>query len=260
MQAHADAEVARNLNVTPQSLAAFKKQGRFPGGLLIDYCNEHDIPIDWLLYGQGRMYKKQVRGWKYSPKSPSDAVAYIKKKLPLSTNVVLIITYDDYLDGIAHGFVWDNMSMDGYATRSEVKNDCREALKKIYQMLLSSKISFYELKLGKEAAIDIEGESMASLFEKYNQGISETFMGMELTKVEVEEPGEALLSRAKGKGQNPAWETASRKLSLDDIRPKVEYLLKNHKRYQNLGENISLLLLLLGELASSLPRKAKNKK
>lgn len=46
-----DAEVARSLGVTPQALSSFKKAGKFPSDLLITFCLNHKLSLDWLLSG-----------------------------------------------------------------------------------------------------------------------------------------------------------------------------------------------------------------
>jgi len=47
--ARTDADIARALSITPQALFSFKKQKKFPYELLIKYCFNNKISIDWLL-------------------------------------------------------------------------------------------------------------------------------------------------------------------------------------------------------------------
>ena len=58
LNAKSEADVARGLGVSPQALFTFKKKGKFPSDLLIKYCLKHQISVDWLLTGEGEMYRK----------------------------------------------------------------------------------------------------------------------------------------------------------------------------------------------------------
>ncbi|MCG6552931.1 MAG: helix-turn-helix domain containing protein [Candidatus Magnetominusculus sp. LBB02] len=53
-KANSDADIARSLDVTPQSFSTFKKQSKIPPDLLIRYCLINNISIDWLLTGEAK--------------------------------------------------------------------------------------------------------------------------------------------------------------------------------------------------------------
>ncbi|MCO7516932.1 helix-turn-helix domain containing protein [Pseudomonas guariconensis] len=60
-----DAELAKALDVSPQTLSSWKVRERIPYALCIDLALAHGLSLDWLLLGEGA----QVR----TPAAPSDA-------------------------------------------------------------------------------------------------------------------------------------------------------------------------------------------
>ena len=52
-----DSAVARVLGVTPQALSNYKKRGEMPTDLVLRFSNIYGLSVDWLLTGDGEMYK-----------------------------------------------------------------------------------------------------------------------------------------------------------------------------------------------------------
>lgn len=53
LEAKSDADIARGLGVTPQAVSGFRKKGKFPPELLINFCFTHQLSLDWLFTGRG---------------------------------------------------------------------------------------------------------------------------------------------------------------------------------------------------------------
>lgn len=45
-------ELARKLNITPQSVSEFRRQRKLPPGLLIEFCKKNQVSLDWLIFGK----------------------------------------------------------------------------------------------------------------------------------------------------------------------------------------------------------------
>lgn len=52
-----DSAVARVLGVTPQALSNYKKRGEMPTDLVLKFANIYGLSVDWLISGDGEMYK-----------------------------------------------------------------------------------------------------------------------------------------------------------------------------------------------------------
>lgn len=52
-----DSAVARVLEVTPQALSNYKKRGKMPMNLVLKFSNIYGLSLDWLLTGDGDVYK-----------------------------------------------------------------------------------------------------------------------------------------------------------------------------------------------------------
>lgn len=52
-----DSAVARVLGVTPQALSNYKKRGEMPTDLVLRFANIYGLSVDWLITGEGEMYK-----------------------------------------------------------------------------------------------------------------------------------------------------------------------------------------------------------
>lgn len=52
-----DSAVARVLGVTPQALSNYKKRGEMPTDLVLRFANIYGLSVDWLIAGDGEMYK-----------------------------------------------------------------------------------------------------------------------------------------------------------------------------------------------------------
>lgn len=57
-----DSAVARALGVTPQALSNYKKRGEMPTDLVLRFSNIYGLSVDWLLSGEGEMYKLYGKG------------------------------------------------------------------------------------------------------------------------------------------------------------------------------------------------------
>jgi len=52
-----DSAVARVLGVTPQALSNYKKRGEMPTDLVLKFANIYGLSVDWLITGEGEMYR-----------------------------------------------------------------------------------------------------------------------------------------------------------------------------------------------------------
>ncbi len=52
-----DSAVAKVLGVTPQALSNYKKRGEIPTDLVLRFANIYGLSVDWLLTGEGQMYR-----------------------------------------------------------------------------------------------------------------------------------------------------------------------------------------------------------
>ena len=55
-----DSALARVLKVTPQALSNYKKRGKMPTHLVIQFGDKSGLSVDWLLTGEGEVYRKGV--------------------------------------------------------------------------------------------------------------------------------------------------------------------------------------------------------
>ena len=55
-----DSALARVLKVTPQALSNYKKRGKMPTHLVIQFGDRSGLSVDWLLTGEGDVYRKGV--------------------------------------------------------------------------------------------------------------------------------------------------------------------------------------------------------
>lgn len=56
-----DSAIARVVGVTPQALSNYKKKGEIPSDLVLRYSNIFGLSLDWLITGEGEMYRSGVR-------------------------------------------------------------------------------------------------------------------------------------------------------------------------------------------------------
>ena len=52
-----DSRVARVLGITPQALSNYKKRGSLPSDLVLKFASLYSISVDWLLTGEGAVYR-----------------------------------------------------------------------------------------------------------------------------------------------------------------------------------------------------------
>lgn len=64
-----DSAVARVLGVTPQALSNYKKRGEMPTDLVLRFANIYGLSVDWLISGEGEMYKAGARGSEFEKKT-----------------------------------------------------------------------------------------------------------------------------------------------------------------------------------------------
>lgn len=55
-----DSELARILEITPQAIYKFRKQGRLPADLVVNFAFDAELSLDWLLTGNGTMMAEDV--------------------------------------------------------------------------------------------------------------------------------------------------------------------------------------------------------
>src|SRR3972149_2617009 len=63
-----DSAVARVLGVTPQALSNYKKRGEMPTDLVLRFANIYGLSVDWLISGEGEMYKAGGRAQEFDRK------------------------------------------------------------------------------------------------------------------------------------------------------------------------------------------------
>ncbi|HHL40926.1 MAG TPA: helix-turn-helix domain-containing protein [Deltaproteobacteria bacterium] len=55
-----DSAIARTLGITPQALSNYKKRGEIPADLVLKFADMFGLSVDWLLTGEGEMYKSNL--------------------------------------------------------------------------------------------------------------------------------------------------------------------------------------------------------
>lgn len=55
-----DSELARMLEITPQAIYKFRKQGRLPADLVVNFAFDAELSLDWLITGHGTMMVEDV--------------------------------------------------------------------------------------------------------------------------------------------------------------------------------------------------------
>ncbi|MBI5561660.1 MAG: helix-turn-helix domain-containing protein [Deltaproteobacteria bacterium] len=68
-----DSAVARSLGVTPQALSNYKKRGEMPTDLVLKFAGIYGLSVDWLITGDGEMYKNVIKKPEGEGKSFSSA-------------------------------------------------------------------------------------------------------------------------------------------------------------------------------------------
>ena len=53
-----DSAIARALGVTPQAFSSYKKRGSIPSDLILKFASMIGLSVDWLITGDGEMYKQ----------------------------------------------------------------------------------------------------------------------------------------------------------------------------------------------------------
>lgn len=71
-----DSRVARVLSVTPQALSNYKKRGKIPADLLIRFSEKYGLYVDWLINGEGPMYRAG-----YGPGEDASVVASAREEV-----------------------------------------------------------------------------------------------------------------------------------------------------------------------------------
>lgn len=52
-----DSELAKSLEITPQTLSTWKARDKVPYSICVQISKERNLTLDWLLTGEGQMYK-----------------------------------------------------------------------------------------------------------------------------------------------------------------------------------------------------------
>lgn len=55
-----DSELARILEITPQAIYKFRKLGRLPAELVVNFAFSAELSLDWLITGNGTMMAEDV--------------------------------------------------------------------------------------------------------------------------------------------------------------------------------------------------------
>lgn len=53
------AALARVLGITPQAFSNYKKRGEIPTSLLFKFASIYDVSVDWLVSGEGMVYRAE---------------------------------------------------------------------------------------------------------------------------------------------------------------------------------------------------------
>lgn len=57
-----DSSVARALGITPQAISNYRKRGKLPTDHIIGFADTYGLLVDWLLWGEGDMYRSGYEG------------------------------------------------------------------------------------------------------------------------------------------------------------------------------------------------------
>ncbi|MDH4226935.1 MAG: helix-turn-helix domain containing protein [Deltaproteobacteria bacterium] len=57
-----DSKVARVLGVTPQAISNYKKRGAIPADLVMKFADMYGLSVDWLIRGEGEVYRPGYEG------------------------------------------------------------------------------------------------------------------------------------------------------------------------------------------------------
>ncbi|MBI5236756.1 MAG: helix-turn-helix domain-containing protein [Deltaproteobacteria bacterium] len=74
-----DSAVARAVGVTPQALSNYKKRGEMPTDLVLKFAGIYSLSVDWLISGEGEMYKTVIRAEPRQPTAAEDTVPYMRE-------------------------------------------------------------------------------------------------------------------------------------------------------------------------------------
>jgi len=55
-----DSKVARALGITPQAISNYRKRGNIPADVLLKFSEAFGVSVDWLVNGDGEIFKKGV--------------------------------------------------------------------------------------------------------------------------------------------------------------------------------------------------------
>ncbi|MEE8382194.1 MAG: helix-turn-helix domain-containing protein [Thermodesulfobacteriota bacterium] len=53
--------IARKLGITPQAISNYRKRDKLPSDLVIKFAGIYSLSVDWLLTGEGRMYRPEIK-------------------------------------------------------------------------------------------------------------------------------------------------------------------------------------------------------
>ena len=94
-----DAELARALDISPQTLSSWRQRSAIPYALCVECAKSRRASLDWLLYGEGQMMRDRVRETSQPPgRSTSGLESDVKMEIL------------DVLEGLSHQDLEDILS------------------------------------------------------------------------------------------------------------------------------------------------------
>lgn len=93
-----DSAVARALGVTPQALSNYKKRGEMPTDLVLKFAGIYSLSVDWLISGEGEMYKTVIRAEPRQAAAAEDTVRqYMREPGPTRVPNLSSLTPDEII-------------------------------------------------------------------------------------------------------------------------------------------------------------------
>ncbi|MEK6790977.1 MAG: helix-turn-helix domain-containing protein [Deltaproteobacteria bacterium] len=92
-----DSAVARALGVTPQALSNYKKRGEMPTDLVLKFAGIYSLSVDWLISGEGEMYKTVIRAEPRQATAGENTFPYMREPGPARVPNLSSLTPDEII-------------------------------------------------------------------------------------------------------------------------------------------------------------------
>lgn len=113
-----DAELARALDISPQTLSSWRQRSAVPYALCVECAKSRGASLDWLLYGEGQMMRDAM-----PEKATADQTGGLRPEAG-STKAELLAV----LEGLSHDDIADILSEAAHRKRLRVLEQRFEAL------------------------------------------------------------------------------------------------------------------------------------